>query len=335
MTGISVSIVDGAAFRAGVGETLLDAALNHHVDLPHDCRAGSCGTCRVQVVGGSVEGGETSEPGYVLACQCRLKTDITIAVEDVPHVESVAAYVRSLVFMSEDVVEVTLVPDHPFVYLPGQYCQFRFKGFPERAYSPTLALEGPADRETIRLHIRQVPGGRVSGALGEAIRPGHKVRVTGPFGSAYLRPGKTQRLVLASSGTGFAPIWAIAHAALTEMPDRAIVIIPGARTRESLYMRACLLRLMAFPKVHVIPVVSKGPEDSIFQIGSPIDMVPELSGNDLVYVCGSPGMVAAMAEIARREGAPCFADAFEPSHAARPASLLGRARGMLPFLSPT
>ncbi|MDB5652107.1 MAG: ferredoxin-NAD reductase [Hyphomicrobiales bacterium] len=334
MTGVSVSVVDGAAFRAQVGETLLDAALHHHVDLPHDCRAGSCGTCRVQIVDGSVEGGETSEPGYVLACQCRLTNDITIAVEYVPHVETVGAYVKSLVFMSEDVVEVTLVPDHPFVYLPGQYCQFRFKGFPERAYSPTLALEGPADRETIRLHIRQVPGGRVSGALGEGILPGHKVRVTGPFGSAYLRPGKRERLVLASSGTGFAPIWAIAHAALTEMPDREIVVIPGARTRESLYMRACLLRLMAFPNVHVIPVVSQGPDDSVFQIGSPIDMVPQLSQDDLVYVCGSPAMVAAMAQIASNEGAPCYADAFEPSHAARSAGLLARARRVMPFLSP-
>jgi NAD(P)H-flavin reductase/ferredoxin len=328
-------MVDNGAFTAKVGEKLLDAALRQHVEMPHDCRAGTCGTCRVRLVEGNVEGGESIQAGYVLACQSKAKSDITIAIEHVPPIETVRAYVRALRFVSEDVVEVTLVPARPMAYLPGQYCRFRFQGFPERAYSPTVPLEGTADRETLRLNIRLVLGGRVSGALGKLILPGHKVRITGPFGSAYLRPGHSERLVLVSSGTGFAPIWAIAHAALTEMPDREIVIIPGSRTRETIYMGASLLRLTTFPHVHVIPVVSKGPCDSLFPVGSPVDFVPQLAANDVVYVCGAPGLVATVTEIARNEGAPCFADAFEPAPVAKSEGLIKRVRGYLPFLPAT
>jgi 3-phenylpropionate/trans-cinnamate dioxygenase ferredoxin reductase subunit len=54
---VKVRILDQGAFAASVGEILLDAALARHVDLPHDCRAGSCGACRVRLVEGEVEGG--------------------------------------------------------------------------------------------------------------------------------------------------------------------------------------------------------------------------------------------------------------------------------------
>ena len=328
---VRIQVADHGAFEADVGDTLLDAALKHNIDIPHDCRAGSCGTCRVRLVEGEVEGGQAGESGYVLACQCAVRSDILIALEDVPPVEQVSAYVKSIDFVCDDVVEVTLVPSRELRYLPGQYCRFRFAGFPDRAYSPTVPLVGPVDRASMRLHIRRVPGGRVSGALGYEIRPGHKVRITGPFGSAYLRAGGTQRLVLASSGTGFAPIWAIAHAALSETPDREIVVIVGARSRDALYMGASLLRLTAFPGVCVVPILSKGDADDVFCVGSPVDVMPPLSSNDLVYVCGAPGMVAAIEEIAREEGATCFADPFEPSQAPATA-LLARARVFAPSL---
>ena len=328
---VKVRILDQGAFAASVGEILLDAALARHVDLPHDCRAGSCGACRVRLVEGEVEGGWSGEPGYVLACQSKITSDIAIAVERVPAVETMAAHVSALVFRGEDVVEATIVPARPFAYMPGQYVRLRFQGLPERAFSPTVPLEGPAERETLRFHIRQVPGGRVSGALGKAIRPGHKVRLTGPFGAAWLRPGKTERLVLVSSGTGFAPIWAIAHAALAEAPDREIVMIAGSRARESIYMGESLLRVIAFPGVQALPVVSKGPAQGPFAVGSPLAFLPPLSNRDLVYVCGAPGLVGAVKDLAREQGAACFADAFEPARPEAPAGFLRRVRRLLPL----
>ena len=57
--------INGSSFLAHRGELLLDAALNNGIDMPHDCRAGHCGTCCVRLVSGEVHGGEGSVPGVV------------------------------------------------------------------------------------------------------------------------------------------------------------------------------------------------------------------------------------------------------------------------------
>jgi NAD(P)H-flavin reductase/ferredoxin len=310
---LSVKVENMPEFRARHGETLLDAALRNGVDMPHDCRSGHCGTCRCNVVSGSVAGGEIARDS-ILACQAQVVSDLEIALEEVPPIESFRGRLISLVRLSENIVEATIEPSRPLAQLPGQYFQFRFNGFPGRCYSPTAPLEGAFDRGLLRLHIRQLRDGRVSGALGEAIRPGHKVKIEGPYGSAYLRPGLSNRLVLVASGTGFAPIWSIAHAALCEMPDRELVVIAGARTRDSLYMGKALLRLMAFPNAQVVPVVEHARSRAdLIKSGTPLDHLPALGPDDIVYAAGAPAMVEAVGAAARAAGARWYADPFSPA----------------------
>jgi NAD(P)H-flavin reductase/ferredoxin len=325
---LSVSIENEGTFWARPGDLLLDAALMNGIEVPHDCRSGHCGTCRCKVVSGVVVGGETDAHGSILACQTRIWSDLEIGVEDIPTVETFAGRVTSIGHLAKDVVEVTISTPSPVPYLPGQYCQFRFNGFPVRAYSPTIALEGPANRDTIRLHIRRIPNGRVSGAFGRSIRPGHKVKIIGPYGSAYFRPGNSNRLVLVGSGTGFAPIWSIAHAALCEMPDRELVVIAAAKKRDSLYMGRALVRLAAFPKVRVVPVLEhlSGPT-RVFRLGRPTDFLPKLTNEDCVYAAGAPAMVTAVADSARTAGAPCYVDPFAATQDEE--TLMVRARKLL------
>src|SRR5262249_61121583 len=109
-----------------------------------------------------------------------------------------------------------------------QYCRVQFRGFPARCYSPTVPLDAPADQRLMHLHVRMVPDGRVSSALGREIREGHRVKITGPLGSAYLRPNHRHRLVLIAGGPGFSPIWSIAAAALWWWPARGMVLVVGA-----------------------------------------------------------------------------------------------------------
>jgi len=48
--------VNDETFVANCGDLLLDAALMNGIDIPHDCRSGHCGTCKVRVVSGQVFG---------------------------------------------------------------------------------------------------------------------------------------------------------------------------------------------------------------------------------------------------------------------------------------
>ena len=41
-------------FDAAPDEAVLTSALRQHFNLPHSCKGGSCGTCRVRVLSGRV-----------------------------------------------------------------------------------------------------------------------------------------------------------------------------------------------------------------------------------------------------------------------------------------
>ena len=309
-------LVNGNEFAANRGDLLLDAALMNGVDIPHDCRSGHCGTCLVRLMKGRVFGGQTVDPKTVHACQCRVISDLVIAVEEAPEVETISARVVSLETRAPDVTEVRLGLSRPLFRFPGQYCRVQFRGFPARCYSPTVPLDAAADVRFMHLHIRVLPGGRVSSALGKEIREGHRVKITGPLGSAYLRP-HPHRLVLIAGGTGFAPIWSIADAAMWERPDRELVLIVGARDVEGLYMIPALCRLARCPNATIIPVISEAQATPpAVRTGMPTEYIPKLTARDVIFTSGPPPMVKAVAALAQAAGAACYADPFVPAGAA-------------------
>jgi 3-phenylpropionate/trans-cinnamate dioxygenase ferredoxin reductase subunit len=267
----------------------------------------------VRVLAGRCFGGRSSDPEFIHACQSRIVSDLKVVVEEVPEVMSVSGRVADLVSVAPDVFEVCVEPSEPLHFIPGQYCSVQFRGYPARCYSPTAPLDWPCDASLIRFHIRVLVDGRVSSALGWKIGRGHRVKLTGPFGTAYLRPYRSQRLVLVASGTGFAPIWAIAEAAIREMPQRKLVLLVTARTLESFYMIPALCRLALFPNVSIVPIVSsRRAATEAVREGRPTDYLPALSARDVVYAAGAPAMVEAIARIAAAAGAKCHSDPFEP-----------------------
>jgi 3-phenylpropionate/trans-cinnamate dioxygenase ferredoxin reductase subunit len=316
-------IVNGQEFAARHGEVLLDAALMNGVDIPYDCRSGHCGTCRVRVVNGALHGQRTRDAGQ--ACQCRVISDVAVMTEDVPAVTTTAGRVAGLTRVAPDVVEVRIACKRGLEYLPGQYFRVQFRGMPARCFSPTVSMEERGDGRTIHLHVRQVPNGRVTGALGRTVRNGHKVKLIGPYGAAYFQPKRSNRLVLVAGGTGFAPIWSIADAAVRENYYREMVLIVGVRSLESLYMIPALYRLAECPNVKVVPVVEtfSGGNPAI-SVGRPTDYLPSLTANDIIYAAGVPPMVAAIEAAAQAVGAVCYSDPFV-STPDTPESLLARA----------
>jgi NAD(P)H-flavin reductase/ferredoxin len=306
--------INGNSFQARRGELLLDAALSNGIDLPYNCRAGHCGTCCVRLVSGEVRGGEGSEPGVVHACQCRIVGDVVIERGESSGVRTVEGVLSSLRPLSREVMEVGIKTDRALPYLAGQYAQVQFNGYPSRPFSITHPVRGNPSNRSIWFHVRRTKDGRVTRWLGKRIKPGHRVEVAGPYGSAHFRPNLDGRLILVATNTGFAPIWSIAVAALRENPRRRMMIIAGGRNMEALYFGPAVVRLARFPNVLVVPVcstpqtVSKG-----VSLGRPTDYLPPLVPNDVLYACGAPGMVESIKSIAARVGAVCYADPFLPT----------------------
>src|ERR1700676_2825754 len=280
-------VFNNEPYLANCGELLLDWALMNGIDLPHDCRSGICGTCRVHLNEGTVFGGREQGDDMIHACQARIVSDLEITTDTVPEPVTISARVADVCRLASDVVGVDIELARPLHYLPGQYCKMQFRGFPARNYSPTCPLEGRPDDGCLHFHFGSFAAGAVSSALGLDIRIGHHVKLTGPLGSAFLRPNHPGSLVLVDSGTGFAPMWSIAVAAIMERPRRELIFVVAARKLQSLYMHAALCRLALFPNVNIIPTVSEPQKVSAaIRLGRPTDHLPSLTPNDVVYTAG-------------------------------------------------
>lgn len=279
--------------------------------------------------------GEGGTKGMVHACQARVITDLELVVEPTPETVITQGGVSAVKQVAPDVVEARIALSEPVDYLPGQYYQVQFRGYPARCFSPTITLAGMPDEDALRFHIRQVPGGRVSPAVGNQIQKGHSVKLIGPFGNAYLRPNLRNRLILMSSGTGFAPIWSVAEAALSENIDRNIVLIVATRDLQSFYMKPALRLMMDLRNVAIIPVVEKsqGPAPNGVRVGYATDFMPALRPDDIVYACGGPKMVEVAKAKAMEAGAEFYADPFiaqGPAHDNLLFKTVDRLTGMLP-----
>jgi 3-phenylpropionate/trans-cinnamate dioxygenase ferredoxin reductase subunit len=305
--------INGELVSANPGDLLLDVALVNGIELPYDCRSGYCGTCQVRVISGRCIA-PTGNPDFVHACQTRLISDLQVVAEKVPEISAIFGNIVDLVDIAPDVVEVSVESEQPLDYIPGQYLSMQFRGFPARHYSPTAPLDWPNSPNLIYFQVRRFSKGRVSSALGRKIKRGHRVKMTGPFGAAYFRSNDARRLVLISSGTGFAPIWAIAEAAIREKPKRDLILIAGARDLDSIYMIPALCRLALFPCVTIVPTTLRRQSiTSAVRHGSPINYLPILSKNDVVYAAGAPALVQAVVRIAQAGGVSYFTDSFLPA----------------------
>lgn len=237
---------------------------------------------------------------------------------DLPQPVRVAGVVAGVRDLSPSVAELVVELRDRLPWLPGQAVKLSFAGI-ERDYCPTFGLRAEAHERTLVFQIRRHPDGAFSGRLGSGIRSGARIGVHGPFGRGALRHGDG-RLVLVSSGIGFAPVWAMAVAARLGQPHRPLTVIVAARDARDLYMRPALawLRARGISDVRVV-ARQAGATDLFVQPGRPSDVLPpDLGPDDVVHVAGAPSDVAAVAEAAARAGAQCHAMPFTGPVAAQP-----------------
>lgn len=304
--------VNGKVIDAAAGETLMDAAFGGGVFIPQDCCSGQCETCRVRVAFGSVDDKGTAYGDTVLACQATVRGDCTVTFEEVPPAANIKGEVSDIRSITPEILEVAVALAEPLNFRPGQYASVRFAGFPARDYSPTVRLDGEIGPSEIILHVKRLPGGVVSGEIGRKIGLGHAVRVRGPLGSAFLREPPSGRLLMTSTGTGWAPIWSMAHAACLASKRAEICVIAGARDPDSLYMLPAMDWLKQMGVSEIITTVREGVNGSALP-GTPDAYLPELSRDDVVHVAGAPFLVDSVKARALASSTRCYADPFTAS----------------------
>jgi 3-phenylpropionate/trans-cinnamate dioxygenase ferredoxin reductase subunit len=118
--------------------------------------------------------------------------------------------------------------------------------------------------------------------------------------------------------------------ALRESRDRPIVMIAGGRRLSALYMKPALAQLARLPNVAVIPTIEEGPiPHPSIRVGRIEAHMPPLDPSDVVYACGSPRMVSALAGLVEQAGATFYADPFESAGQDAPTGLLGKLKTLV------
>lgn len=326
--------------------TILDAALAAGVPYPHGCRSGECGSCKSRLIAGEVVrdpcapealSREEERQGLFLACRTRARSDVQVAwlaqaANETYPVQTLNAEVIGLEPATHDITRVRLGIIGPKLdFHAGQYVRLGCDGCPPRAYS----MANRPDEDGLELHVRRVPGGRVSGYVAEKLRLGERVTVEGPFGSAHLRTEHDRPMLLLAGGSGLAPIKSILRTALARgHRRRPLHLYHGVRDARDLYDGDELAQLAASGSVSYNTILSEPTAGGRHRSGFVHDAVAAdfdaLIGFD-VYVAGPPPMVDAARKIVCELGvAPenVYADAFHAAPAEEQQESVGLFRRM-------
>lgn len=302
---------ESATLEIPRGKTMLEAMLADGLAMPHDCKVGSCGTCRFKLVEGKI--GELSpsalvlerdalSQGYRLACQAMPRSDLVIAL-DAPlsrqqAVERFSATIVATPRLCPDIIQLVVELDRPIRFIPGQYADLTAPGIAEpRSYSFAFAPDrGEATR--LEFHVRHVPGGLFTDWLFGEERTGGTLELSGPFGQFRLKDS-TEAMLCLAGGSGLAPIMAILQHARSLGASRPVTLLYGARTQQHLY---CLGEIEALRSAwnapfEFIPVLSEEDERSGWTgaRGLVTDPIARLAGlaRTEAYLCGPPAMIDA------------------------------------------
>jgi NAD(P)H-flavin reductase/hemoglobin-like flavoprotein len=199
------------------------------------------------------------------------------------------------------VAVLTIRPDGPLRYVPGQYIHVQTPRWPRiwRCYSIANA---PRDNGLIDIHVRAVPGGMVSTALVSHCATGDIVLLGAARGDMAVPDDPGRDLVCVAGGTGLAPLKAITEAVVAAAGQgrrRAITLFVGVRRKRDLYdVRDLETLRLSYPPLTVIEV-AEHELDFSGRIGRLPEVVwthPSFRDCD-VYVAGPAGLVSSAAKL--------------------------------------
>ncbi|UTF59877.1 2Fe-2S iron-sulfur cluster binding domain-containing protein [Gilvimarinus sp. DA14] len=312
-------VVEKQILEPEPGASLLDTLLQNGYQVPYSCRAGVCQSCLVQAQQGPIPAqaqlglSDTQKAKQLLmSCRCDLQSDMQIQLYD-PRNEQVQAEVTALTPLSERVLELQLQCDLKF--RAGQHITLWRDQQIARCYSIASL---PADGR-IALHIGLQPNGRFSQWARQHLQKGSILPLTGPAGDCYYRDDDPDRaLLFAGTGTGIAPLYAIARDALSQGHRGDITILYCGVSTTALYWRQALQDLaQANPQISLQCLVQREARIPETQLADAYDYVKQ-TFKDLhrhrIYLCGAPSFVQKMRKQCFLKGAKpreVYFDAFE------------------------
>lgn len=307
----------GATIDVAPGQTLLDAALRHGIYLPHACGHGLCGTCKVQVLDGTVDHGAANpfalmdierEEGKTLACCATALDDVVIEadVDDDPDAQiiplrDVTATVERIAPLTPTIRGIWLRLPQALPFQAGQYVQVHIPGVEgTRAFSIANAPQEVERTGLLELNVRRVPQGVATSWLHEKLQVGDTLRISGPNGRFFVRASARKPLLFMAGGSGLSSPRSMILDLLQRGWDLPITLVYGQRTREELYYHEEFSALaQQHAHVRYVPCLSHEPPESDWSgaRGFVHEVAAQVFDGHFAglqaYLCGPPPMIEA------------------------------------------
>jgi ring-1,2-phenylacetyl-CoA epoxidase subunit PaaE len=212
--------------------------------------------------------------------------------------------------LCDDAVAVTFdVPPElteQYRFRPGQSLTLRrlVDGRDERRSYSICAPAG----QPLRIAVREVPGGALSGWLVNDVRPGDRIEVqppTGAFTPDLTEPG---RHVLVAAGSGITPVLSIAASALADAASEATLVYGNRRADTVMFADEIADLKDSYPvRLQLVHVLSREPQEvDLFsgrldatRLRLLLPAICDVGDVDHWWLCGPYGMVTdAMAVLA-------------------------------------
>jgi CDP-4-dehydro-6-deoxyglucose reductase len=302
--------------------SVLAAAQQAGMALPHSCRSGRCGSCRARLLSGRVEYRDGPPPGlspqetregFVLLCQALARSDLVVEARLIQsrasaEIKILPGRIARRVPLSPDVMQLVLrLPStESLEFQAGQYLDVLLEGGRRRSYSVANA---PNCGSELELHVRHIPGGAFSEALFGSLRDGGVLKVEGPLGQFHYESGAEPAIFIAG-GTGFAPLKAMLGQALLEDSRRELHLYWGARDAAGVY-EAALLRDWAdrHARLRIHTQRSGWVHEAVLKDHP--DLAPFA-----IYAAGPPAMIEAIQRTFPARGARAqllYLESFDPA----------------------
>jgi ring-1,2-phenylacetyl-CoA epoxidase subunit PaaE len=198
-----------------------------------------------------------------------------------------------------------------FRFRPGQSLTVRRQvhGREERrSYSICAAAGDP-----LRVGVREVPGGALSGWLVHQVRPGDVVQAQAPSGSFTPDLDLPGRHVLIAAGSGITPVLSIASSLLVRS-DHDVTVLYGNRRAETVMFadEVADLKNIAPERVQVVHVLSREAQEvQLFngrldaaKLQVLLPLLCDVRAVDHWWLCGPFGLVSAAMDVLAWLGVP-------------------------------
>lgn len=215
-----------------------------------------------------------------------------------------------------DAVALTFdVPDElraDYAFRPGQALTIRRvqDGVDERrSYSICAAGGAP-----LRIGVREVLGGVISGWLIRDVKPGERVEVLPPTGRFTADLDVAARHVLIAAGSGITPMMSILASALGANSASTAMLIYGNRRSDTVMFADELAELKDryLARFELVHVLSREPQEVDLlsgrldgeRLGAMLDALIPVAAVDHWWLCGPFGLVETARELLAYRGVP-------------------------------